>query len=355
MYTIKQASTRSGVSIPLLRAWERRYGIVTPARTAAGYRLYDDRALERLGTMRRLVDAGWTPSTAALAILSDDELPDAGSGRHSPSESVGAGATDPSGPRDDPIGVPADSSGLIGPFVDATVDLDSVALESILDQMLAEGSFEQVAERHLLPALVAIGEGWAAGRVDVAAEHAASQAVLRRLSAAFQAAGRARAPNGAVLVGLPPTARHELGALIFGIAARRAGLSILYLGPDLPIVNWVAAVRRTNAQAAVIWSLIPGDVRPTVDTARALRAARPDLIVAFGGHTAGQALEIFRAADPADGADGADSGLPPVGPTQPGGGRRAVDSAAAGAIPLLLPERLRSAVATLEDALSRGT
>jgi DNA-binding transcriptional MerR regulator len=39
MYTIRQASLRSGVSIPLLRAWERRYRVVTPSRTAAGYRL----------------------------------------------------------------------------------------------------------------------------------------------------------------------------------------------------------------------------------------------------------------------------------------------------------------------------
>ena len=58
MYTIKQAAIRSGVSVPLLRAWERRYGIVLPARTATGYRLYDDAALARLRTMRRLVDEG---------------------------------------------------------------------------------------------------------------------------------------------------------------------------------------------------------------------------------------------------------------------------------------------------------
>ncbi|MBE3074340.1 MAG: MerR family DNA-binding transcriptional regulator, partial [Actinobacteria bacterium] len=41
MYTIKEASARSGVGAPLIRAWERRYGVVTPTRTASGYRLYD--------------------------------------------------------------------------------------------------------------------------------------------------------------------------------------------------------------------------------------------------------------------------------------------------------------------------
>ena len=58
MYTIKQAAARSGVGIPLLRAWERRYGIVHPVRTASRYRLYDDESIARLRAMRRLVETG---------------------------------------------------------------------------------------------------------------------------------------------------------------------------------------------------------------------------------------------------------------------------------------------------------
>ena len=69
MYTIKQAAARTGVPVSLLRAWQSRYGVVEPSRTAAGYRLYDDEAIERLRSMRALVDAGWSPSAAARAIL----------------------------------------------------------------------------------------------------------------------------------------------------------------------------------------------------------------------------------------------------------------------------------------------
>src|SRR3954467_15449769 len=69
MYTIKQAATRTGVSVPTIRAWERRYGVVSPARTAAGYRLYDDDAVERLSAMRSLVETeGWRPSQAAERV-----------------------------------------------------------------------------------------------------------------------------------------------------------------------------------------------------------------------------------------------------------------------------------------------
>ena len=66
MYTIKQAAIRTGLAIPTIRAWERRYGVIDPARTASGYRLYDDEAIERLVAMRQLVEVdGVRPSQAA--------------------------------------------------------------------------------------------------------------------------------------------------------------------------------------------------------------------------------------------------------------------------------------------------
>ena len=285
MYTIKQAAVRSGVSVPLLRAWERRYGIVVPARTASGYRLYDEAALARLQTMRRLVDEGWTPSSAAAAVLEDR-------------------APAPPARTDDPIR-PGTATDLVEGFVEAATRLDAVEVERVLDAMFADGTFETVVDRHVLPALVALGDAWAAGRLDVAAEHAASHAVLRRLSAAFQAAGGATPPDGSVVVGLPPGARHELGALAFAVAARRSGLPVLYVGPDLPVADWVATVRRTRARAAVIGAVSVDDARAAAEVARALQAAVPGLVIALGGGAAGRAAD-----DLADGTHGPATVLP---------------------------------------------
>ncbi|GAC1662606.1 MAG: cobalamin-dependent protein [Candidatus Limnocylindrales bacterium] len=303
MYTIREAAARSRVSIPLLRAWERRYGIVVPARTAARYRLYDDTAIERIRTMRRLVDAGWAPSTAAAAILSGESIavPDR------PDEASPAGR-----PREIPTDVR-----FVDAFVDAAAGLDAERLEQVLDWMFGAGSFETVVDGHVLPALVAIGDAWADGRLDVAAEHAASQAVLRRLAAAYQAAGRAAATVGAVLVGLPPSARHELGALAFSTAARRAGLPVLYLGPDLPVADWVAAARRTSARAAVIGVVVDADAVPAGEVAAALRADDSDVAIFVGGRSAARADQ------------------------EVGAGRRAS----------VLPDGLRESVSVLEVAL----
>ncbi len=267
MYTIKQAAARTGLTVPVLRAWQRRYGVVNPDRTDAGYRLYSEEDIARLRVMRQLVDDGWTPSTAATSVarLGDDAI----------RERVDLGALARRG-KEEP-------AGLVDRFVGAATVLDTTSLEAVLDEMASLGSFEHVAQTYLLPALVALGAAWEGGALDIAAEHAATHAVLRRLAAAFQAAGRASAIARPVLVGLPPGSRHELGALAFGVAARRVGLPVVYLGADLPVDDWIEAATQTGARAAVIGIVTQGDRRAALNVVEALRRAAPDVLLAVGG------------------------------------------------------------------------
>lgn len=302
MYTIKEAAVRTGVSVPVLRAWERRYRIVEPSRTAAGYRLYDDVALDRLRAMRRLVGAGWTPSTAASAILAGDPAALAAGQSANLDGAANAGAHDPA---------PAADTDLVQALVAAAIALDADAIESVLDRIFGAGTFERVTDGILTPALTAIGDAWADGRLSVAGEHAASHAALRRLAAAYQASGRQAPRHRAILVGMPPAVRHELGALAFSTAARRARLPVLYLGPDLPVEDWVTAARVTTARAAVIGVPGPGDVRPAIDVAVALRQAHPELMIAFGGRSAGRAGELLTS-DSRLAATGGRAARPPV-------------------------------------------
>ena len=91
-----------------------------------------------------------------------------------------------------------------------------------------------------------------------------------------------------MLVGLPPGARHELGALIFSIAARRAGLPVMHLGADLPVADWLDAAIQTNASGAVVGVVARADVATAEAVVEALHATRPLMLVAVGGHAAGQ-------------------------------------------------------------------
>jgi methylmalonyl-CoA mutase cobalamin-binding subunit len=159
-------------------------------------------------------------------------------------------------------------------------------LTAVLDEMGSRASFEPMVERHLFPALRALGAAWASGAVSVAAEHAASAAVARWLGTAFEAAATSRPDAHPILVGLPPGARHELGALAFATACRRAGLAVRYLGADLPAAEWARAARDTDAATAVIGVPTAADADAARAVAKALRRASPGLLVAYGGRGA---------------------------------------------------------------------
>jgi DNA-binding transcriptional MerR regulator/methylmalonyl-CoA mutase cobalamin-binding subunit len=272
MYTIKEASARTGVGAPLIRAWERRYGVITPTRTTSGYRLYDETSLKVLLAMRSLVDSGWTASEAARAItageVSIDEAAAAARGARAAVEQDAA----------------LHRSRMVERFVAAAEAASPADTESSLDEILASGSFEAVADDLLLPAVAALGEAWAAGRLSVGGEHAASAAVARRLASIYQAAG---VPGRvSVVVGLPPGARHELGALAFAAALRRRGAGVLYLGADVTVGGWIDAVSRTHARAAVIGIITAGDQAAAHEVISALRAEGVSLI-AVGGAASG--------------------------------------------------------------------
>lgn len=260
MYTIKEASHRTGVAIPLLRAWERRYGIVKPTRTDAGYRLYDEAAIGRLRAMRSLVLAGWSPRQAADHVLSEPDPPT---------------ATDVAGSQ---------PPGRVS-LVDAAARVDAAGIERVLDDIFAGGSFERVVEARLYPALVALGAAWERGDVDVSGEHVASSAVHRRLGMAFEAAGRS-STRAEVVVGLPAGARHELPALAFATALRRAGLETTYLGSDVPIESWLNAMTESGGRAAVVGVPTADDLATARLTMETLRAAQPRLVLAAGGRHA---------------------------------------------------------------------
>ncbi len=256
MYTIKEASARTGVGAPLIRAWERRYGVVKPARTASGYRLYDEGALRVLLAMRALVESGWTASEAARAI---------GAGEVSVDEVV----ADPRHPRLLDLTADDHRARLVTRFVEAAAAASPTETEAVLDEVLASGSFEAIVDDLLMPATAALGDAWAAGRLSVAAEHAASAAVARRLSAIYQAAG---VPGRvSVVVGLPPGARHELGALAFAAALRRRGVGVLYLGPDVTVDGWVDAVASSRARGVVLGAITGADAESAAAVVEALR------------------------------------------------------------------------------------
>lgn len=327
MYTIKRAAERLGIAPATLRAWERRYGIVAPARSEGRYRLYGEDDLAALRAMASLVDQGMPPSQAAEQVrerLSKGEpLPlegdgvegaDSGAADADPPERTagparkGAGTT---GAGDaaygsDPFAAGLPGAGRLHPrpalilqepgaLLTAAGTLDSHWLEETLDAAFAGASFERVVDQWLVPGLQLVGDAWADRRLDVAEEHFVSAGVMRRLSAAFDAAGQARHGTH-VVIGLVPGASHEIPTLAFATMLRRSGLRVTYLGADVPVQSWVEAVRRVRPHAVVLGAPMPGDAEAADRIVATLDAAEPDVPVYVGGHGAQSSARALPAA-----------------------------------------------------------
>lgn len=262
MYTIKHAATQVGIPTATLRAWERRYAVVSPRRTDGGYRVYDERDVAVLRWMKRLVDEGWSASLAAPEALRRTSA-----------------APSPEAASD---GSPSVAPNLSADLIRAAAALDTTELAKVLDQLFALNSFETVMIQHVFPALEELGAAWADGTVSVAGEHLASHAVMRRLSVAYEAAASyGQGPR--IALGMAPGSRHEIGLFAFAVAARRRGMDTDYLGADLPIEDWLGVVDERNLAAVVLALPTTGDVEHTSAVVSALRSRRPGLIVAVGG------------------------------------------------------------------------
>jgi hypothetical protein len=97
--TIGEVARRTGLSTSTLRAWERRYGVLRPARSAGGHRRYGSLDLDRVHAVRHLISRGWSTEAAAMAVARD--LPEPGPPGPGPSTTSADGVPPaPSAPLD---------------------------------------------------------------------------------------------------------------------------------------------------------------------------------------------------------------------------------------------------------------
>lgn len=68
MYNLKAVVQQTGIPAQSLRAWEKRYGIVTPVRKANGHRVYPRSEVDKLLRLKALMARGMTISQAAAQL-----------------------------------------------------------------------------------------------------------------------------------------------------------------------------------------------------------------------------------------------------------------------------------------------
>ena len=256
---IGELARRTGVATELLRAWERRYGLLAPERTDSGYRLYSDADVRRVRRMRELLATGLSAAEAARQAAAEPRSPDLGPGVPTPA----AASTE---------------------LRRALEQLDDAAAHAAFDRLLADYSTRAVLAGVVLPLLRELGAGWERGEISVAQEHFASNLLRGRLLGL--ARGWDRGAGRRALLACPPGERHDLGLVIFGLALRELGWRITFLGADTPPDTVVETAQRLEPEALVLAVTDAARLDGVAETAARLSDTRTTIWIGGSGAAA---------------------------------------------------------------------
>jgi DNA-binding transcriptional MerR regulator/methylmalonyl-CoA mutase cobalamin-binding subunit len=269
---MRLVTVRTGLTPDLLRAWEKRYGAVTPVRSPGGQRLYSDADVERLALLARAVEGG--RAIGQIANLSLGELQGMVEKDARALEPARASMT------------AAESwESLQAEAIAAVNRFDPGELESTLRGAALRLGMDDMLDGVIGPLLLTIGTRWHAGLLSPAHEHLATDVIRRTLTWMMEkGAPLPTAPT--FVVGTPAGQTHELGAMLAAAAAASHGWRVVYLGPNLPATEIAVVANHTRATAVALSLVHPAD-DPAVDVAlRDLRAALPKGTAILAGGTA---------------------------------------------------------------------
>jgi DNA-binding transcriptional MerR regulator len=251
---IGELSRRVGVSPELLRAWETRYGLVSPARTSGGLRLYSKEDERRVRAMRRQIAGGLSAAEAARVAL---RAPAA----------------------------PVSVERLLTDLDRALTALDEPSAQATLDRTFESLGLEPAIDQVVLPFLHDLGERWAAAERSVGQEHFASNVIGGSLRTHARGWGDGDGP--CALLACPPGEQHELGLLCFGLLLRERGWRIAYLGAETPTSDLAVAIVELSPELVVLGAV---GAQRFLDSADGIRALSAQVRLAIGGAGASKAL-----------------------------------------------------------------
>jgi DNA-binding transcriptional MerR regulator len=293
---IGELSRRLGVSDHVLRAWESRYGLLQPVRTAGGFRLYSEADERRVRRMQAHLARGLSAAQAARAALGEDNEDSR-----------------------DPDRAPAAASELYGALRRALDAFDETAAQAVLDRLVADFSLATTLREIILPYLAELGVRWEQGTASIAQEHFASNIIHGRLAGLARGWGNGHGPLA--VLACPPDELHDLPLMIFGIVLNRTGWRIHFLGTSTPLDEMSRTVEASHPNLVVLAATRPGTLDPFTAQLTAL-ARRAPLMLAGAGASPQLAAAVqatLLTGDPVTAAENVGwplSGHPSVVPSQ---------------------------------------
>lgn len=242
-FPIRKLAERTGVAPTTLRAWERRYGLLKPERTPKGHRLYSDQDVRLVEQVLTLLKQGHAISEVARRVLSE---PPAEALPSEPERSADANSI----AQDAGIGA-GQWSLYSARMLRAIEQFNQQQLDAVYNDASSLYPIDLVSRDLIEPVLQALGERWHQRDAGVAEEHFFLAWLRNKLGARLHHAA-AHATGNVLVVACLPGHRHEIGTLMFALAALGRGYRLVYLGSDMPLEPILPVVERCHASGVVL-------------------------------------------------------------------------------------------------------
>jgi len=228
-YTIKNVSAQTGILPVTLRAWERRYQVLSPGRSGNRYRLYSERDVAVLRWLKSRVQNGISISFAVDELL---HFTKNGTWPEAVPTSLLLGMLQSNTP-------PAKYARRLYHFL---TNYDESGAGQLLREIFANYDLKTITMEIFTPCLVEIGEAWTRGEIKITTEHFASAFIRGKLMSLLQAYPLMRNVPFIVIAGAP-TEEHEIGALMMAVLIRSEGFQVEFLGSDIPLDDLIYHAR----------------------------------------------------------------------------------------------------------------
>lgn len=234
LYPIREVSRLTGVNPVTLRAWERRYGLLVPHRTASGHRLYSMADIERVRAVTAWIERGVAVSKVASII-----------DRQAPPPRLRSASM-----SSQPVEVPLvdDMSPWQERLVEAASRFDPAALDRVYGQIMASYPLPTVINGVLLPVWRSLQSH---SSLNVPAQWAFLDSYLRLRLAQRVSFIREGAPT--VLLAVLPGVQRELDTLVIAACLVEAGCNVGLLSTALSFPDIQMAAQKSDCAALVLF------------------------------------------------------------------------------------------------------
>ncbi len=228
-FSISDLENLSGVKAHTIRVWERRYGLIRPARTGTNIRHYNVEDLRDLLNIAYLNTHG--VKISKIAAMTNEV-------REISVREIGSKAPGP--------------SALINELVMSMLHFDEVRFEGRCNTFAQQHGFRALAEQVFLPLMMQVGLLWQSKNIRPAHEHFVSNLVRRRIEAETHAQPVASLCHTTYVLYLREMEVHELGILYANFLLRSAGKAVIYLGQSVPVSDLAQLVASTSGPLVMV-------------------------------------------------------------------------------------------------------